>query len=85
LLVVNLALLSMYVVLSYFEWDRLLALPLVTIINWNPFWTMVWFGGTVPVTIDGYSRIDHWSFVMVLVIIVANLSTIWNIDHVKKN
>ena len=83
--VVNLALLSTYLVLSYFEWDRLLGLPLVALLDWTPFRTEVWFGGTVPVIIDGHFWIDHWSFVTVLVIIVANLATIWNIDHIKKN
>jgi hypothetical protein len=34
---------------------------------------------------DQCARADHWSFVTVLVIIVANLATIWNIDHIKKN
>jgi hypothetical protein len=72
-------------VLSYFEWDRLLGLPLVALLDWTPFRTEVWFGGTVPVIIDGHFWIDHWSFVTVLVIIVANLATIWNIDHIKKN
>lgn len=81
----NLALLSTYLVLSYFEWDRLLGLPLVALLDWTPFRTEVWFGGTVPVIIDGHFWIDHWSFVTVLVIIVANLATIWNIDHIKKN
>lgn len=85
LFVVNLALLSTYLVLSYFEWDRLLGLPLVALLDWTPFRTEVWFGGTVPVIIDGHFWIDHWSFVTVLVIIVANLATIWNIDHIKKN
>ena len=83
--VMNLALLSTYLVLSYFEWDRLLGLPLVALLDWTPFRTEVWFGGTVPVIIDGHFWIDHWSFVTVLVIIVANLATIWNIDHIKKN
>ncbi|MCJ7608977.1 hypothetical protein MUP00_04845 [Candidatus Bathyarchaeota archaeon] len=85
LFVVNLALLSTYLVLSYFEWDRLLGLPLVALLDWTPFRTEVWFGGTVPVIIDGHFWIDHWSFVTVLVLIVANLATIWNIDHIKKN
>jgi hypothetical protein len=85
LFIVNLALLSMYLVLSYVEWDRLLGLPLVALINWTPLRTEVWFGGTVPVIIDGHFWIDHWSLVTVLAMIVANLATIWNIEHVKKS
>ena len=85
LLVVNLALLSMYMVLSYFECNRLLGLPLVALIDWTPFRTEVWFGGTVPAIIDGLFWIDHWSFVMVLVMMVANLATVLSIDQLKKS
>ena len=85
LFVVNLALLSMYMVLSYFECNRLLGLPLVALIDWTPFRTEVWFGGTVPAIIDGHISIIHWSFVMVLAMMVANLAIIWHIGHVKKS
>ncbi|MCJ7633859.1 hypothetical protein MUP77_15915 [Candidatus Bathyarchaeota archaeon] len=85
LFAVNLALLSMYLVLSYLEWNRWLDFPLVALINWTLLRTEVWFGGTVPVILDGHFWIDHWSFVTVLVMIVANLAAIWNIEHVKKS
>jgi hypothetical protein len=72
-------------VLSYFEWNRLLGLPLVALIDSTPFRTEVWFGGTVPVIVDGLFWIDHWSFLTVLVMIVANLATALNIDQLKKS
>ncbi|MCJ7633854.1 hypothetical protein MUP77_15890 [Candidatus Bathyarchaeota archaeon] len=84
LFVIKFVLLSAYLVSSFLEWNKLLGLPLVALINWNPFMTEVWFGGTVSVIIDGHFWIDHWSTVTILAMIVANLTVVWHIDHVKK-
>jgi hypothetical protein len=63
-----------YLISSYFEWSKLLGLPLVAVVNWTPLSTQIWFGGTVPVIVDGHFRIDHWSFVIMLVTIIVNLA-----------
>ncbi len=78
---INLTLLLLYSVLSYFEWGRLLDLPLVSAISWTLLRTQIWFGGTVPVIVDGHVWIDHWSFTIILAIIVVNLVAVWQIEH----
>ena len=78
---VNLTLLLLYSVLSYFEWIGLLGLPLVATISWTLLRTQIWFGGTIPVIVDGLVWIDHWSFIMILAIIVVNLVAVWKIEH----
>lgn len=71
----------MYLVLSYFEWNKLLGLPLVSAISWTIIRTQIWFGGTVPVIVDGHIWIDNWSFTIILSIIVVNLAVVWKIEH----
>jgi len=80
LLVVNVAFLSLYLLLSYFEWNGLLGLPLVAAINCSPLRTQIWFGGTIPVIIDGHLWIDHWSLTAVLAIVFVNLAAVWRIQ-----
>ena len=64
----------MYLVLSYFEWGKLLGLPLVAAVNWTPFRTQIWFGGTVPIIIDGFLWIEHWGLAIVMAIVTVNLA-----------
>jgi hypothetical protein len=78
---INFTLLLLYSVLSYFEWGRLLGLPLVSAISWTLLRTQIWFGGTVPVIVDGQVWVDHWSFIIILTIIVVNLVAVWQIEH----
>jgi len=68
-----------YSISSYFEWGKLLGLPLVAVVNWTPLGTQIWFGGTVPVIIDGYFWVIHWSFVVMLVTIIVNLAVVWKV------
>lgn len=83
LLAFNVAFLLIYLLLSYFEWNRLLGLPLVAAISCSPFRTQIWFGGTIPVIVDGHLWIDHWSFTAVLAIIFVNLAAVWKIQLAK--
>jgi len=78
---INLTLLSLYSILNYYEWIRLQGLPLVSSVSWTLLRTQIWFGGTVPVIVDGQIWIDHWSFIMILVTIVVNLLVVWKIEH----
>ena len=78
---INFTWLLLYSVLSYFEWGRLLGLPLVSAISWTLLRTKIWFGGTVPVIVDGQVWVDHWSFIIILTIIVVNLVAVWQIEH----
>ena len=80
---INFTLLLLSSVLSYFEWTRLLDLPLVGAVSWTLLRTQIWFGGTIPVIVDGQVWIDHWSFTMILAIIVVNLVAVWQIEHKK--
>jgi len=81
LCIINLALLLVYLSLSYFEWINLFGLPLIALVSWAPLRTQIWFGGTIPVIVDGQVWIDHWSFIIVLSIIVVNLVAVWQIEH----
>ena len=73
LCIVNLVLLVVYSIMSYFEWTRLLELPLVVAVQWRPYNIQIWFGGTVPVIIDGLFWEINWSFAIMLVTIIFNL------------
>jgi hypothetical protein len=73
LCIVNLVLLLAYSIASYFEWNRLLELPLVVAVKWSPFNIQTWFGGTVPVIIDGLFWEINWSYAIMLVTIIFNL------------
>ena len=77
--IVNLVLLLAYSTSSYIEWGKLLGFPLVAVVNWTPLGTQIWFGGTVPVIIDGHFWVIHWSFVVMLVTIIVNLAVVWKI------
>ena len=81
LCIINFVLLMMYLALSYLEWSKLLGLSLVAVVSWTPFRTQIWFGGTVPVIVDGLLWIDHWSFAMIMAIVVINLAVIWKGEH----
>lgn len=81
LCVANFALLIMYLASNCFEWGKLLGLPLVAAVNWAPFRTQIWFGGTVPIIIDGLLWIEHWSLAIVIVIVAVNLAVIWKSEH----
>ena len=76
LCIVNLVLLLAYSISSYFEWNRLIELPLVAAVKWSPFNIQIWFGGTVPVIVDGLFGETNWSFAFLLVIIVINLGVV---------
>ena len=82
LCIVNLVLLVAYSVACYFEWNRLLELPLVSVVQWRPFIIQIWFGGTIPVIVDGLFWEINWSYALMLVTIVMNLGIVWRI--VKK-
>jgi hypothetical protein len=71
----------LYSVLSYFEWSGLLGLPLVAAISWTLLRTQIWFGGTVPVIVDGQVWINHWSIITIIAIIILNLVAIWKIEQ----
>ena len=79
LCIVNLVLLLAYSIASYFEWNRLLGLPLVATVKWSPFNIQIWFGGTVPVIIDGHFWVIHLSFAVMLVTIIVNLAAVWKV------
>ena len=81
---INLTLLSLYSIFNYYEWIRLQGLPLVSVVSWTLLRTQIWFGGTVPVIIDGLILIDHWSFITILDTIVVNLVAVWQIEHNAK-
>jgi hypothetical protein len=85
LCIVNFVLLSVYSIASYFEWNRLLELPLVAAVKWSPFNIQIWFGGTVPVIIDGLFWEINWSFAIMLVTIIIDLGVVWRVlgDKVK--
>ena len=84
LCIVNLVLLATYSISSYFEWSKLIGLPLVAVVNWTPLSTQIWFGGTVPVIVDGHFWIDHWSFVIMLITVIVNLSVVRrNLDKTR--
>ena len=76
LCIVNLVLLIAYSAASYFEWNRLLELPLVSVVQWRPFIIQIWFGGTIPVIIDGLFWEINWSYAIMLVSIIFNLGII---------
>ena len=76
LCIVNLVLLLAYSIASYFEWNRLLGLPLVAAVKWSPFNIQIWFGGTVPVIIDGLFWEINWSFAIMLVTLIINLGIV---------
>ena len=79
LCIVNLVLLLAYSILSYFEWNRLLELPLVAAVKWSPFNIQIWFGGTVPVIVDGLFWEINWSYAIMLITIIINLGVVWRI------
>ena len=79
LCIVNLVLLLAYSIASYFEWSKLLDLPLVAAVKWSPFNIQIWFGGTVPVIIDGLFWEINWSFAIMLVTMILNLAMVWRI------
>ena len=81
LCVVNIVLLVAYSIASFFEWNRLLELPLVAAVFWRPFIIQIWFGGTVPVIVDGLFWEINWSYAIMLVTIILNLGVIWRILH----
>ena len=76
LCIVNLVLLVAYSVACYFEWNRLLELPLVSVVQWRPFIIQIWFGGTIPVIVDGLFWEISWSYAIVLVSIIFNLGMV---------
>ena len=76
LCIVNLALLVAYSIMSYIEWTRLLELPLVAAVQWRPFNIQIWFGGTVPVIVDGLFWEINWSYAIMLVTIIFNLGMV---------
>jgi len=79
LCVVNIVLLVAYSIASFFECNRLLELPLVAAVFWRPFIIQIWFGGTVPVIVDGLFWEINWSYPIMLVTIIFNLGMIWRI------
>ena len=79
LCVVNFVLLAAYSIASYFEWMRLLELPLVAAVMWRPYNIQIWFGGMVDKLIDGLFWEVNWSFAIVLIIIIVNLAVVWRI------
>ena len=84
LCIVNLVLLLAYSIASYFEWNRLLELPLMAAVKWSPFNIQIWFGGTVPVIVDGLFWEINWSYAFMLVTIIFNLGMAWRIIKIKK-
>ena len=80
---VNLVLLVVYSIMSYFEWTQLLELPLVAAVQWRPYNIQIWFGGTVPVIVDGLLWEINWSYAIMLVTIILNLGVVWRI--LKRN
>ncbi len=81
----NLVLLVAYSIASYVEWTRLLELPLVAAVSWRPYNIQIWFGGTVPVIVDGLFWEINWSYAIMLITIIANLGMVWRILKVKKS
>ena len=79
LCIVNLVLLLAYSISNYLEWSKLLDLPLVAAVKWSPVNIQIWFGGTVPVIIDGHFWVIHLSFVVMLVTIIVNLAVVWKV------
>ncbi|MCJ7631133.1 hypothetical protein MUP77_01845 [Candidatus Bathyarchaeota archaeon] len=79
LCIVNFVLLLVYSIACYFEWSKLLDLPLVATVIWSPFIIQIWFGGTVPVIIDGLFWEINWSFAIMLVTMILNLGVVWRI------
>ena len=73
LCIVNFVLLLSYSIANYFEWNRLLELPLVASVLWRPYNIQIWFGGTVPVIVDGLFWEINWSYAIMLVTIIFNL------------
>ena len=76
LCIINLVLLVAYSAANYFEWNRLLELPLVSVVQWSPFIIQIWFGGTIPVIIDGLFWEINWSYAIMLASIILNLGTV---------
>jgi hypothetical protein len=72
-------LLLAYSISNYLEWSKLLDLPLVAAVKWSPVNIQIWFGGTVPVIIDGLFWEINWSFAIMLVIIIFNLGMEWRV------
>ena len=81
LAVVDFFLVVLYMLVSNLEWNSLMGLPLVTVIDWALLRTQIWFGGTVPVIVDGTLLIYNWSFIILLAIIAINLATVWKIEN----
>ena len=79
LCIVNLVLLLAYSISNYLEWSKLLDLPLVAAVKWSPVNIQIWFGGTVPVIIDGLFWEINWSFAIMLVIMIFNLGMEWRV------
>jgi len=80
--IANFLLLGLYTVLNYFEWSKVLELPLVAEVNWTPLRTHIaHVSGTIPGLKNAVLLIDNWSFVVLLGIIAVNLATIWKIEH----
>jgi hypothetical protein len=72
-------LLLAYSISNYLEWSKLFDLPLVAAVKWSPVNIQIWFGGTVPVIIDGLFWEINWSFAIMLVIIIFNLGMEWRV------
>jgi len=81
---VNILLLLAYLFLDYYEWSAILSLPLVSAVNWTPVWVQIWFGGTVPVILDGIVKFYHWSFFVLLAIVGFNLVFYWKMEREKE-
>ena len=81
LCVVNIVLLVAYSIASFFEWNRLLELPLVASVLWRPYIIQIWFSGTVPIIVDGLFWEINSSYAIMLVTIILNLGVIWRILH----
>ena len=83
LCVVNIVLLVAYSIASFFEWNRLLELPLVASVLWRPYNIQIWFGGTVPVLVDGLFWEINWSYAIMLITIIINLFVVRKISNRK--
>lgn len=81
---VDFLLMLAYLIADYFEWNAILGLPLVATVSWTPVLVQIWFGGTVPVILDGIVRFYRWSFLVLLSIIGFNLAFVWRIGKGKE-
>jgi ABC-type antimicrobial peptide transport system permease subunit len=78
---VNFLMLTLYLVFDYLEWRRILGLPLVAALAWFPLRVEIWFGGSVPVIVDGLIWLYRFSFVTLLTLVAVDLIVIWKLER----